>query len=220
MKKLSLQEYLNYLPRLERDQAYLFYLISRDREAKEKLRFSIDKVLFKVKEREDFTKAINILIALREKADIFQVKGVKLKRKWLKIMHVLNPVNYVKASKKTAIRFIEECKNYPDIEKIYFSELARSVDFKIFMIDIDERNPQIIDSLKGVKPRLVITTKRGFHVHVWKEDITNPQILLDLKNVEVKTRSAIEYVPDIDQGNFIPEAYLIDDVEEVKELMR
>lgn len=219
MKKLSLQEYLNYLPKPRKDQAYLFYLISRDREAKKKLGFSIDKVLFKIKERENFLRAINVLLALRDRAEIFQVKGVKVEKEWLKIMHVLNPVNYVRASRKATIRFIEECKNYPDLEKIYFSELARTVDFQIFMIDVDEKNPELLESLKDIKPRLVMTTKRGFHVHVWKEDVKNTQQILTLKNVEVKTRNAIEYIPDIEQGGFIPQAYLIDDSKEIKELI-
>ncbi|AWR96946.1 hypothetical protein DFR86_04805 [Acidianus sulfidivorans JP7] len=219
MKKLSLEEYfLNYLPRLNKDELYLFYLISRDREAKQKLGFSIDKVLFRIKEKNDPLKAIKILLSIREES-IFQVKGIRVEKEWLKIMHVLNPVNYVKASKKAVLRYIEQCNTNPDIEKFYDSELPRSVDFKIFMLDIDEKNPDIINELKDIKPRLVITTRRGFHVHVWKDDISNPQKLFKINNIEIKTRNAIEYVPDISQGNFTPEAYKIDSSEEIKQLL-
>ncbi|WP_236749091.1 hypothetical protein [Acidianus manzaensis] len=215
-----MEEYfLNYLPKLGENELYMFYLISRDREAKKKLGFSIDKILFKVKEKSEPLKAINILISLREHPEIFKVRGIKVEKYWIKIMHVLNPINYAKASQKAVARYIEQCKTSPDIEKFYESELARNVDFKIFMIDIDEKNPSIIDSLKNIKPRLVITTRRGFHVHVWKEDIENPKELFKLKNVEIKTRNSIEYVPGIEQGNFKAEAYLINDVEEIKQLI-
>lgn len=217
MKKLTLKEYFNYLPKLNTEELYLFYLISRDREAKQ-MGLSIDKILFRIKE-EDPEKATRILEAIRQNVE-FQVKGIKLKKEWIKIMHVLNPVNFAKASHKAAIRYVEQCKENLNIEKLYNSELPRNVDFRIFMIDIDTKDKKILEKLIDIRPRLVITTKRGYHFHVWKEDLENPQTLFKIadKEIEIKTRNSIEYVPFILQGNFTPEAYEINNVEEVKDL--
>ncbi len=217
MRKLTLKEYFDYLPKLNIDEIYLFYLISRDREAKQ-MGLHIDNVLFRIKEV-DPEKATRILEAIRQNVQ-FQVKGIELKIEWIKIMHVLNPVNFVKASHKAAIRYVEQCKENPNIENLYNSELPRNVDFRIFMIDIDTKDNKILEKLKGLKPRLAITTKRGYHIHVWKDDLEKPQTLFKIvdKDIEIKTRDSIEYVPFITQGNFIPEAYEINDVEEVKDL--
>gem|GEM_PF-2133027 len=218
VKELSLDEYFSsYLPKLTEDESYLIYLIARDREVKEKMGIKIDKILFRIKSKEPL-KAVEILKAIRDGVE-FEVKGIKLRREWIKIMHVLNPINVSKASKLTALKFFEQCEKKPDIEKVFHSALAKSIDFKIFMIDIDSKSREIIEGLNGIKARLVMTTKRGFHIHVWKEDLQNPSILFKLKGVEVKTRDAIEYVPSIDQGGFVPKAYLIDTVDEIVNLM-
>ena len=218
VRKLSLNEYFSsYLPKLTEEESYLIYLIARDRDVKEKLGIKIDKILFRIKSKEPL-KAVEILKAIRDGVE-FEVKGIRLRKEWIKIMHVLNPVNVSKASKLTALRFFEQCEKKPDIEKVFHSALAKSIDFKIFMIDIDSKSKEIIEELKGIKARLVITTKRGFHIHVWKEDLINPSILFKLKGVEVKTRDAIEYVPFIDQGGFTPEAYSIDTADEVINLV-
>ena len=215
MRKLTLEEYFNYLPKLEEGETYLFYLISRDREAKEQ-GLKIDKVLYRVWDVEPL-KAVKILSAIRDNVE-FEVRGIRVKREWIKVMHVLNPVNISKASRVAVIRYMEECEKKPDITTILFSELPRHVDFKIFMVDVDSRDRRLIEQMKGLKPRLVMTTKRGFHIHFWKDDLENPQELFKLKEVEVKTRDSIEYVP-ISQGNFTPEAYEITDVEEIYELL-
>lgn len=216
MRKLTLEEYFNsYLPKLNEEETYLFYLISRDREAKEQ-GLKIDKVLYRLWNVEPL-KAVKILSAIRDNVE-FEVRGVKVKKEWIKIMHVLNPVNISKASKEAVIRYMQECERKPDISKILFSELPRHIDFKIFMVDVDSKDPKVLDQMKGLKPRVVVTTMRGFHIHFWKEDLEDPQVLFKLKDVEVKTRDSIEYVP-INQGKFTPEVYEISDVEEVKNLI-
>jgi len=196
MRKLSLEEYLNeYLPKLNDEETYLFYLISRDREAKRQ-GLRIDKVLYRIWDVEPL-KAVKILSAIRDNVE-FEVKGIKIRKEWIKIMHVLNPVNISKASKEAVVRFLQECEKKPDISKILFSELPRHIDFKIFMV--------------------VLTTRRGFHIHFWREDLEDPHVLFALKDVEIKTRDSIEYVP-INQGVFTPEAYEITDVEEIYSLL-
>ncbi|BFI76907.1 hypothetical protein YN1HA_30050 [Sulfurisphaera ohwakuensis] len=216
MRKLSLEEYLNeYLPKLNDEETYLFYLISRDREAKRQ-GLKIDKVLYRIWDVEPL-KAVKILLAIRDNVE-FEVKGIKIRKEWIKIMHVLNPVNISKASKEAVIRFLQECEKKPDISKILFSELPRHIDFKIFMVDIDSKDRKIIEQMKGLKPRLVLTTRRGFHIHFWREDLEDPHVLFELKDVEIKTRDSIEYVP-INQGVFTPEAYEITDVEEIYSLL-
>ncbi len=216
MRKLSLEEYFNqYLPKIKEEETYLFYLISRDREAKEE-GLKIDKVLFRLWNVEPL-KAVKILTSIRDNVE-FEVRGIKLKKEWIKVMHVLNPVNLAKASKEAVIRYMQECEKKPDISKILLSELPRHVSFKIFMIDIDSKDRKILEQMKGLKPRLVITTRRGFHIHFWKDDLEDPQVLFKLKDVEVKTRDSIEYVP-INQGKFTPEAYEIKDIEEIYNLL-
>ncbi|AHC51364.1 hypothetical protein SUSAZ_04850 [Sulfolobus acidocaldarius SUSAZ] len=218
MRKLSLEEYLiKYLPRLEVNETYLFYLISRERGIKEKIGVNIDKVLFRLKSK-DPLKTVSILSAIRDNVE-FQVRGVKIDKDWIKIMHVLNPINMKKASRNTVSRYVSNCDKEDDIEKIYYSELAKNVDFRMFMLDIDSKNPSIIQQLSGIKARLVVITKRGFHIHVWKDDLDNPKILFNLKDVEIKTRNALEYVPFISQGGFTPEAYELDDAIEVMNLI-
>ncbi|BDC17926.1 hypothetical protein [Acidianus sp. HS-5] len=216
MRKLTTEEYLNeYLPKLNEKESYLFYLISRDREAKEQ-GLKIDKVLYRVWNVETL-KAVKILLSIRDNVE-FEVRGIKIRKEWIKVMHVLNPVNMSKASKDTVVRYMQECERKPDISKIFFSELPRHIDFKIFMVDVDSKDRKIIEQMKDLKPRLVMTTRRGFHIHFWKEDLEDPQILFRLKDVEVKTRDSIEYVP-ISQGKFTPEAYEIIDIEEINNLI-
>jgi hypothetical protein len=216
MKKLTLKEYFEYLPKLNKEELYLLYLISRDREAKQ-LGLSIDKVLFRIKET-DLERGTKILQAIRENVD-FQVKGIQIKKEWIKIMHVLNPINFAKASHKAVIRYIENCKEKPNIENLYNSELPRNVDFKIFMVDVDTKDRKVLEKLKGIKPRLAITTQRGYHIHIWKEDLEKPEYLFKITDdkIEIKTRDAIEYIPFILQGKIIPEAYEITDIEEIFE---
>jgi hypothetical protein len=216
MRKITVEEYFNsYLPKLNEEETYLFYLISRCREAKEQ-GLKIDKVLYRIWDVEPL-KAVKILSAIRDNVE-FEVRGIKVKKEWIKIMHVLNPVNISKASKEAVIRYMQECERKPDISIILFSELPRHIDFKIFMIDVDSKDPKVLEQMKGLKPRLVITTRRGFHIHFWKEDLEDPQLLFKLKDVEVKTRDSIEYVP-ISQGSFTPEAFEINDVEEIINLI-
>ncbi|AAY80403.1 hypothetical protein [Sulfolobus acidocaldarius] len=218
MRKLSLEEYLlRYLPKLEVDETYLFYLISRERGIKEKLGVNIDKVLFRLKTK-DPLKTVSILSAIRDNIE-FQVRGVRIDKNWIKIMHVLNPINMKKASRNAVSRYVSNCDKEVDIEKIYYSELAKNVDFRMFMLDVDSKNPSIIQQLSGIKARLVLVTKRGFHIHVWKDDLSNPKILFTLKDVEIKTRNSLEYVPFISQGTFTPEAYELNDIMEILNLI-
>lgn len=219
MKAMNLDSFFDYLPSLGEEEYYLFYLISRDREARRELGVNVDKVLFRVAER-DPRRATEILSAIRERAEIFKVRGVAVRREWVKIMFLLNPVNFVKASRKATARFVESCGEKMDIMKLYHSELARNVDFRIFMLDIDVREREVLRQLKGIRARLVITTRRGFHVHVWKEDVDDPRRLFKLQGVEVKTRDALEYVPLLDQGNFTPQAYQVEDASEVESLLQ
>ncbi|EWG06540.1 MAG: hypothetical protein ASUL_09014 [Candidatus Aramenus sulfurataquae] len=216
MRKLTTKEYFDYLPKLNKDEIYLLYLISRDREAKE-MGYSIDKILFRIKET-DIERGTKILQAIRENVE-FQVNGVQLKKEWVKIMHVLNPVNYAKASRRAVMRFVENCHENPNIEAIFDSELPRSVDFKVFMIDVDSKDKKVLEKLKGIKARLAITTQRGFHIHVWKDDLERPENLFKIvdEKIEIKTRDAIEYIPGMPQGKITPEAYEISDVEELIE---
>ncbi|MCY0849734.1 hypothetical protein [Sulfuracidifex metallicus] len=220
LKQMSLDEFLEYLPKLNDEQHYLFYLISRDKEVKEELGVNIDKVLFRLSEVNP-SRAVHIMNSVREVSNVFTVRGMQVKKEWVKIMFVLNPVNFVKASRATATKFVQQCCSGTklDIMKIYNSEISRSIDFRIFMIDVDNKSKEIIEQMKGLKARLVITTKRGFHIHIWKEDITDPRLLFKIKGVEVKTRDSLEYVPFVNQGSFTPIAYRIDDAGEVTELL-
>lgn len=219
MDPISLEDFFQYLPKLTDEQYYLFYLISRSREAKKELGTSVDRILFRTTEV-DPRRATQILEGVRERYNVFTVKGIGVRREWVKIMFVLNPVNFVKTSRKTAVRFVERCGEKEDIMKIYHSEMPRNVDFRIFMLDVDTRDPNKLERLRGIKARLAITTKRGAHIHVWKDDLQDPKVLFGIPEVEVKTRDAIEYVPFIDQGDFTPQAYRIEDAYEVREILR
>ncbi len=217
MKLISLNDFFNHLPKVNEEEYYLFYLISRDREVKKEMGVNIDKILFRITEVNP-QRAAEIMLALRERADLFFVKGYQVRKEWVKVMFVLNPVNFVKTSRKTAVRYVEHCNGKMDILKIYHSEMPKNVDFNIFMIDVDSREKDLLRQLKGIKARLVITTKRGFHIHIWKDDLSDPRELFKLQGVEVKTRDSIEYIPFVDQGGFVPEAYKIEDASEVAEI--
>ncbi|BBG25227.1 hypothetical protein [Sulfuracidifex tepidarius] len=217
MEPISLDDFFNYLPKLNDEEYYLLYLISRDKEAKEELGTSVDKVLFRIIEVNP-KRATEIMKAIRERSEVFTVKGYPVKKEWVKIMFVLNPVNFVKTSRKTASRYVDMCGEKADVMKIYHSEMPKNIDFRIFMIDIDSKEKGLLTQLSGIKSRLVITTKRGFHIHVWKDDVEDPRSLFKLQGVEVKTRDSIEYVPFIDQGGFVPQAFRIQDASEVIEL--
>ncbi len=218
MEKISLDDFFNYLPKLNDEEYYLFYLISRDKGAKEELGTSIDKVLFRLTEVNP-KRATEIMKAIRESSGVFTVKGYPVRKEWVKIMFVLNPVNFVKTSRRTASRYVDMCNEKVDVMKIYHSEMPKNIDFRIFMIDVDSKEREVLSQLSGIRSRLVITTKRGFHIHVWKDDIDDPKFLFNLRGVEVKTRDSIEYVPFIDQGDFVPQAFKIEDASEVIKLI-
>ncbi|WP_256201763.1 hypothetical protein [Sulfuracidifex metallicus] len=69
LKQISLDEFLEYLPKLNDEQYYLFYLISRDREVRDELGVNIDKVLFRISEVNP-SRAVQIMNSVREISDV------------------------------------------------------------------------------------------------------------------------------------------------------
>jgi hypothetical protein len=215
--KDQLQNFIDWLPALEKNELYYVCLFARKKYAAADSGLVADKSQLK---RFTSTKELlfNKIQQLECAAETYQVKGVKVPQETLALYINPNPRDLLKATKQSLIRFAElittDYSGYNPHQEV-LSEIQKSAGHKHFMdFDFDHVSvEEVMIQLEGKINRdciHILKTRGGFHALVELEKI-NPAFvktwynsISSINGCDVKGDNLIP-MPGTFQGGFIPQ---------------
>ncbi|WP_221289998.1 hypothetical protein [Stygiolobus caldivivus] len=238
VRKLTLEEFSSKLPKPAEDDYYVVAIVVKGQGSKDIPGVRRHAVLRRYWSK-DFLQAANEAIAVREGTE-FRVGDKVIPKDLLKVMYYVNPIDFLKLSYTVVSSFIQDKlnlimnlrgKDYESVRKqlasqdifsVAFSKMAKATEKHVIMVDVDSKAPGVLSLLEGIPVRLVVETRRGYHLHVYKEDVKDNEAFRKLysigkafsdsknfnstigrvsgipwkeKLIEVKGVNALEYVP-------------------------
>ena len=238
VRKLTLEEFASKLPKPAENGYYVVAIVVKGQGSKDIPGVRRHAVLRRYWSK-DFLQVAKEAIAVREGTE-FRAGDKVIPKDLLKVMYYVNPIDFLKLSYIVVSSFVQDkldlimdlrgkdCESVrkqlasPDIFSVAFSKMAKAAEKHVIMVDVDSKAPDVLSVLEGIPVRVVVETRRGYHLHVYREDVKDKEVFKKLysigkafsdegnfnstigrvpgvpwkeKLIEVKGVNALEYVP-------------------------